>query len=204
LTVRKGKEYLQQYRIEHYVQDVLQTLPHLVQPVTLVGHSMGGLVCQLAAARATLRRLILVASSPTRGMREDDIRMVRRHPYTFLAASFRRSFLRLYRNSRVRRSLLYHAGTPEAVIASAANTLVEESWQAGNQMNTVLPDAAQVHCPVTVFGATEDFMVSPGSIQATALGYNVEPVFLGASGHMIQSEIPASRFAALLHSLLTG
>jgi len=47
----QGTEHLQQYRIEHYVQDVLQTLPSLVQPVTLVGHSMGGLVCQLAATK---------------------------------------------------------------------------------------------------------------------------------------------------------
>ena len=29
----KGTEHLQQYRIEHYVQDVLQTLPSLVQSV---------------------------------------------------------------------------------------------------------------------------------------------------------------------------
>jgi pimeloyl-ACP methyl ester carboxylesterase len=109
----KGTEHLQQYRIEHYVQDVLQTLPRLVQPVTLVGHSMGGLVCQLAATKASLRRLILMAPSPVRGMREEGMRMVRRHPYTFLAAYFRRSFLRLYRNPRVRRSLLCHPGTPK-------------------------------------------------------------------------------------------
>src|SRR5215469_8396460 len=141
----KGAECLRQYGIEHYVHDVLQTLPGLVQPVTLVGHSMGGLVCQLAATQATLRRLILIAPSPVNGMRENGMRMVRRHPYTFLAAFSRRSFLRLYRDPRVRRSLLYHVGTPEAVIA--ANTLVEESWQAGNQMNTVLPHIARVRCP---------------------------------------------------------
>jgi pimeloyl-ACP methyl ester carboxylesterase len=134
-------------------------------------------------------------------MRQDGMRMVRRHPYTFLAAFFRRSFLRLYRNARVRRSLLYHAGTPEAVISRAANILVEESWKAGSQMNTILPDPAQVRCPVTVLGGVEDFMVSPASIEATAFAYKVEPVFLSASGHMIQSEIPAPRLAALFHSI---
>jgi pimeloyl-ACP methyl ester carboxylesterase len=163
---------------------------------------MGGLVCQLAATKTTLRRLILMAPCPIRGMREDGMRMARRHPYTFFVAFFQRSFLRLYRNPRVRRSLLYHAGTPETVISRAADTLVEESWQAGNQMNDVLPDPAQVRCPVTVLGADEDFMVSPASIQATALAYKVEPIFLPASGHMIQSEIPAPRLAAFIHSLL--
>ena len=164
---------------------------------------MGGLVCQLVATQATLRRLILIAPSPVNGMRENGMRMVRRHPYTLLVVFFRHSFLRLYRSPRVRRSLLYHAGTPEAVIASAGNTLVEESWQAGNQMNTILPDVARVRCPVSILGATEDFMVSPGSIEATALAYGVKPVFIPASGHMIQSEVPR-RLAAVLQPILTG
>jgi pimeloyl-ACP methyl ester carboxylesterase len=198
-----GAEHLQQYRIEHYVQDVVQTVPRLVQPVTLVGHSMGGLICQLAAADARPRRLILIASSPVKGMRADGMRMVRRHPWTFLAAFSRRSFLRLYRNPRVRRSLLYSAQTPEVVITSAADTLVEESWQAGNQMNTLLPDTTRVHCPAAVVGATDDFMVSRASVRATAAAYNVEPVFLPACGHMIQSEVPPLKLAALMHSLIT-
>jgi pimeloyl-ACP methyl ester carboxylesterase len=70
-------------------------------------------------------------------------------------------------------------------------------------MNTVLPDPAQVQCPVAVLGAAKDLMVSPASIEATARAYKVEPVFLSASGHMIQSEIPPPRLAALFHSLLT-
>ena len=119
--------------------------------------------------------------------------MALHHPWAFLAAFSRHSFLRLYRNPRVRRSLLYLAWAPEAVITRAADTLVEESWRAGNQMNTVVPDASLVHCAVAVVGATEDFMSA----------YNVEPVFLPGCGHMIQSEVPAPKLAALIRSLLT-
>jgi pimeloyl-ACP methyl ester carboxylesterase len=125
------------------------------------------------------------------------------HPYTFLAAFLRRSFLRLYRNPRVRRSLLYHADTTEAVIAEAPNSLVEESWTAGNEMNYVLADATKVQCRVTVLGATEDFMVSAASVQATARAYGVEPIFLTGAGHMLQSEISACRLAALLQPFLS-
>ncbi len=198
-----GAEHLQQYRIEHYVQDVVQTVNSLAQPVTLIGHSMGGLICQLAAADARPRRLILIASSPVNGMLADGMRMALHHPWAFLAAFSRRSFLRLYRNPRIRRSLLYSPGTPEVVVMRAADMLVEESWRAGNQMNSVLPDTAEVRCPVAVVGATEDFMVSRASVEATAAAYNVEPVFLAGCGHMIQSEVPAPKLAALIHSLLT-
>lgn len=198
-----GKDRLQYYRIADYVKDVLSTLDVLSTPVTLIGHSMGGLICQIVATKTAPRKLILMAPCPVRGMLRDGLRMSCRHPYTFLAALFRRSLLRLYRNHRIRRSLLYHAGTPEPLIERAAHILVEESWRAGNQMNTPLPDPRQVCCPVTIIGAEEDFMVSPASIRATALAYNVEPVFLSSSGHMIQCEIPAPRLAGILLPLLT-
>ena len=81
---------------------------------------------------------------------------------------------------------------------------MKESWQAGNQMNTLLADPNQVHCPVAVLCATDDFMVSPASSRLTALAYNVEPVFLPASGHTIQFEVPAPKLAAVLRTLVTG
>jgi hypothetical protein len=56
-------------------------------------------------------------------------------------------------------------------------------------------------CPVTVIGACQDFMVSPTSIELTARTYGVQPVFLDGSGHMLQSEIPPTKLAAILRSL---
>jgi pimeloyl-ACP methyl ester carboxylesterase len=199
----KGNDGLQDFCLEDYVQDVFTALAHLAHPVILVGHSMGGLVCQLAAAQRSLRRLVLMAPSPITGMRREGARMALRHPFTFLAAFSRRSFLRLYRDPLVRRSLLYHSRTPEAIISDAQNSLVEESWKAGNQMNSLLPSPLQVRCPVVVVGAAEDFMISAASIKATARAYNVDPIFIHGSGHMIQSEVPAPDLAVLLRTALS-
>ena len=85
--VKKPKdllEYVIVHEMVHLIEpthsDRFMTILALLQPVTLVGHSMGGLLCQLAASKASLRHLILMAPSPVRGMREDGMRMARRHP----------------------------------------------------------------------------------------------------------------------------
>jgi len=196
-----GIKDLQRYRHEHYVQDVLDALRYLARPVTLVGHSMGGRICHLVATRANVHRLVLMSPCPLQGMLRDGFRMFLRHPYTFVVSKFRGSPVRLYRNARVRRSLLFHRATAEAVIEQARDGLVEESAGAVDQMLTRLSADAACPCPVTVIGASQDFMVSPTSIEATARAYGVRPVFLDGSGHMLQSEIPPTKLAAILRSL---
>jgi pimeloyl-ACP methyl ester carboxylesterase len=195
-----GSSDLQRYRHEHYVQDVLDALNYLARPVTLVGHSMGGRICHLAARRTPIRRLVLLAPCPVQGMLRDGFRMFLRHPYTFVASKLLGSPVRLYRNARVCRSLLYHEATPNVAIDQSGQTLVEESAQAVDQMLARISDAAELSCPVSVIGARQDFMVSADSIEATARAYGVRPVFVEGSGHMLQSEVPAAKLAAILRS----
>ena len=197
-----GVEHLQEWRIENYVDDVIQAIQQLSVPLTLVGHSMGGLITRLAAARITPSGLVLVASSPVAGMLKDGWRMFFRHPATFLASSYQHSFLRLYRNPSVRRSLLFSRQRPESKLESLSLTLTEESWVAGNQMTKLLPTPSAVHCPVSVLGGADDFMVSVQSVRETARAYGVQPIFLPRCGHMMPIEIPPADLAALFQSIL--
>ena len=196
-----GANDLRRYRQEHYVRDVLKALGYLARPVTLVGHSMGGRICHMVATRVNPRRLVLMAPCPVSGMLLDGLRMFPHHPFTFVASKVRRSPLRLYRNARVRRSLLYHQATPDMLIEQGGDMLTEESAEAVDQMLTRLSNPATLSCPVTVIGARQDFMVSQDSIEATARAYGVRPVFLDGSGHMMQSEVEPAELAALLSSL---
>ena len=52
-----------------YASDVAALCKALPEPPILIGHSMGGLVAQLAAAHAPLHALILLAPSPPWGVR---------------------------------------------------------------------------------------------------------------------------------------
>lgn len=57
-----GVDHLQEWRIEDYIEDVIRVIQQFDTPVTLVGHSMGGLVAQLVAVRTAVRGLVLMAS----------------------------------------------------------------------------------------------------------------------------------------------
>jgi pimeloyl-ACP methyl ester carboxylesterase len=149
---------------------------------------MGGLVAQLAALETQLDRLVLVASSPTEGMRRNGFRMAAAHPWTFAAARIRRSFRRLYESPRVARALLFHAHTRQEVVDRHVEAAQEESWIAGNQMTTLLPDARKVVCPVTVIAGESDFMVDRPSSEQTARDYGTSLVTFAGCAHMVPSE----------------
>lgn len=73
----KGKEEIGTYGIRHYVDDVIAAVKWMrandapARKVILVGHSMGGLICQMAADELGdeyIAKLVLMASAPPRGI----------------------------------------------------------------------------------------------------------------------------------------
>lgn len=56
-----------------YARAVAETIAACAQPPVLIGHSLGGLVAQLAAARAAVSALILLAPSPPWGVLGDSL-----------------------------------------------------------------------------------------------------------------------------------
>jgi len=149
---------------------------------------MGGLVAQLAAMETKLDRVVLVASSPTEGMRRNGFRMAAAHPWTFAAARIRRSFRRLYQSPRVARSLLFHPDTRQQVVERYVADTQEESWIAGNQTTTLKPDARRVGCPVTVIAGESDFMVDQRSSEQTARDYGTSLLTFAGCAHMVPCE----------------
>src|SRR6202043_817899 len=51
-----------------YAADIARLCNELPEPPVLLGHSMGGLVAQLAARRADIQALVLLAPSPPWGV----------------------------------------------------------------------------------------------------------------------------------------
>lgn len=183
-----GHESLQAAGIEDYVSDAGSAIQSIPSLRVVAGHSMGGLVTQLLAARHDIGHAVLIASSPVCGMKADAMRMARRHPWTFLMSCLRRSFGRLYLDEQVTRSLLFHPQIPIATVRQYMSQVQEDSWRAGNEMNTLLPDPRAVRCPVTVIGGSDDFMVSKASTDATAAAYRTQPIYIDRCAHMVPIE----------------
>jgi pimeloyl-ACP methyl ester carboxylesterase len=135
-------------------------------------------------------------------MQADSIRMARKHVWTFLMASARRSFKRLYLEQTVTRSLLFHPETPDSLVRMFMSQAQEESWRAGNEMKTILPNPAALHCRVTVIGGQEDFMVSRESTEATAAAYKTKAIYLDRCAHMVPLEADATQLANIIHNAI--
>lgn len=54
--------------MSHYADHLVEVCADLAEPPILVGHSMGGLVCQMATRRVRPRALVLLAPSPPWGV----------------------------------------------------------------------------------------------------------------------------------------
>jgi pimeloyl-ACP methyl ester carboxylesterase len=54
--------------MEDYAADLARTCEGLAEPPVLVGHSLGGLVCQMAARRVRPQAMVLLAPSPPWGV----------------------------------------------------------------------------------------------------------------------------------------
>ena len=199
-----GHESLQESGIDDYVSDAKSVLDEIPSLRIVVGHSMGGLVTQLIAARNDIAHAVLIASSPVYGMKADGMRMARRHPWTFLMASLRRSFKRLYLDEEVTRSLLFHSQTPVATVREFMSQVQEDSWRAGNEMNTLRPDPRAVRCPVTVIGGSNDFMVSKDSTNATASAYRSEAIYVDRCAHMVPIESNPVALSRLIMNSASG
>jgi pimeloyl-ACP methyl ester carboxylesterase len=184
----EGSEQLQSWRIDDYVSDVIAVLRHWKTLRILVGHSMGGLIAQLAAMEVQLDRLVLVASSPSEGMLRNGFRMARTHPWTFTVAYSRRSFKRLYKTSRVTRSLLFHPNTDQEIVDRYVRGCQDESWMAGNQMITRLPDPRRIACSVTVIAGERDLMVDRRASEQTARYYGTSLRIFNKCAHMVPWE----------------
>ncbi|RED76001.1 alpha/beta hydrolase [Cohnella phaseoli] len=75
-----GRERLRQYRISHYVEDVLQAAYTLNKPPILVGHSMGGFVIQKYLENHSAPAGVLLASAPPGGTRKNTVKTAVRNP----------------------------------------------------------------------------------------------------------------------------
>ena len=171
--------------VRDYVQDVGAVLDAM-GPAMIVGHSMGGLIAQMAAARSDVRAAVFVTSAAPRGI------VVLRGPVLarlvrYLPAMVARRAFKLRDADAL--ALIMNGMSP-AARAAALPRFVPESGRAGLELALGLPavNARDVRCPTLVMGASHD-RITPVSVQRRiAAKYGAEYLEAGGHAHMLMLE----------------
>lgn len=178
--------------VEDYARFLVAEIGKLASPPVIIGHSMGGMLAQIVAARTEHRGLVLLSTAATVTTASPNLSMLRTMAGIVLKWGWWRSPTRIEMNAA--RWGIYN-GVPEAVIQAEFNALVWDSGRVIAEMT--LPnlsttaatkvDYARLSKPALVIVGCEDRITGPGISRATArkLRGTVDYHEIAGAGHWL-------------------
>jgi pimeloyl-ACP methyl ester carboxylesterase len=172
----KPPEALATTSLTDYVADLEESLDALDAPPILVGHSLGGLLAQMLAARRKVRAAILLAPSAPWGVPPSTLFEIATAQAMLLQVGFWNQILMPDSDIAGRHSLDRY---PTAEREKIYDLLVPESGRAmfqtlhwGLDMSrTSEVDAQKVSCPLLVLAGGDDRINPPGTVERIAALY---------------------------------
>ena len=169
-------------RLRHYVADVAEVAATFNTPPVVVGHSMGGMVVQKYLEKHPAPAAVLVASGPPRGVVGITLRVLRRHPLTFLRMNATWSLYPLVADPDDARALFFSDALDEVTALGYTARLQDEAYLAFLDMLLLdLPRPKRVHTEVLVLGGDLDTIFPPADVHATATAYGTTAVMFGGA-----------------------
>jgi pimeloyl-ACP methyl ester carboxylesterase len=168
--------------IRDYVDDVEKVARLLGDPV-IIGHSMGGLIAQIAAVRGVARGIVLLSPAPPRGIPVLSLKLAI-HQAKYMPAILTsrvvvpgRSDLRVLVLNRV----------PESEREMLLDLLVPDSGRAALQMSLlgVPVDRTKVKVPVLVIAGDQDLFIPLSRAERVAQRYDAPVRVAPGRGHML-------------------
>jgi Lysophospholipase len=161
-----------------FVDDAAAAARELVRPI-VIGHSLGGLVAQLLAARNLVRAAVLVSPAPPRGISVLSPPILVRMASYLPALLFSRRFLA----SPPHLDALVLNRVPPAERAAVRDRFVPDSGRAAREiaLGAFKVSASAVGIPMLVVGAEHDHFIPVGVSRRIASKY--QAAFHVAQGH---------------------
>jgi len=177
-------------RIADYVEDVISALEQIDGNPIMVGHSMGGFVCQHVRERyRNLSGICLLASAPHYGVFPMASRTMKKHPLTVFS-TFAKLSLKPLINSKARvREMFLDADTPDANAEAFRLKLIDESFVGFLDMLALdLPPKPTINVPTLVIGGARDPLFPPHSQYALARRYGAECHIIEDAPHNLMNQ----------------
>lgn len=176
-----------------YAEDLEKEVKSFGEPVIVMGHSMGGLLGQILAARVNIHALILMAPAPPSGIFSLNPSTVR----CFLSEVIRWGFWkRPIRPNFAEMAYSVMNKLPEEQRREAYDNLIYESGRAAYEIG--LPwldkrgasrvDESRVNCPVLALAGGEDRMIPPSLVAKIARKYGATYREFPGHGHLLLLE----------------
>ena len=168
-------------RIADYVDDVSYAIETIGDKPILVGHSMGGFICQHINNRnAPVSGIALIASAPQNGIWRLVLRMLVKDPLALILSFAKLSLLPVIRSTHAIRDMFLDANTPDPEVKAFGEKLIDESFLAFLDMLLFdLPKRTTARPPMLVIGGEKDTVCLPSEQQSLANYY-------GAACHIIE------------------
>ncbi|KAA2235820.1 alpha/beta hydrolase [Salinarimonas soli] len=193
----EGHEALDTTSLADFGADLRRVVASLREPPILVGHSLGGLLAQLALGRLPLRGLVLLGSLPPEGLAVVGPRLALTEPLIW-SESFMGSLARERAPiSDALLRVLFSEGVPVRRAARYAARMTPESARAlaeAHLPGPILP-AAAIGVPALVLGGADDRLVWPVSTRRTAFYHGGQVRIVPRMGHFLMLDDDAEETA---------
>lgn len=207
----EGYEDMLNARLEEYIEDVLQVMDTLKERPVLVGHSMGGAIVQIIAARHRkgIKGMVLMSPSPHDGMMKFGIAMHMMFP----------GFKKMYRLARFQ---LGKMKSPDSDVLFPISSLLSDQLHEMKRLEyarrmqaesvkvkrdlarKIVANPRDITVPKLIMGAENDWFIPAGEVKRTAAAYGCSAVIIPGSGHEIQLDINWQTAADTIINFLTG
>ena len=168
--------------IHEYADDVERVARHMGEPI-VIGHSMGGLLAQLAAVRGVAKGIVLLSPAPPRGIPVLSFKLAI-HQARYMPAILT-SRIVVPGRSDLRALVLNRV--PQAEQDMLLDLLVPDSGRAALQMSVlgVPVDRERVKVPVFVIAGDEDLFIPLSRGRRVAARYGAPIRVAPGRGHML-------------------
>ncbi|MCG5530476.1 alpha/beta hydrolase [Halorhodospira halochloris] len=186
----EGRDRLAITTLKDYVNDLKSVAAQFERPPILIGHSMGGLVVDMALrSRVNASAAVLLAAVPPTGMGPAAMRTMLSDPamiwQMFLLQSMGPSWVdpqcvqrAIFADPPERELVLEYFGQSQSESQLALSELAIPYW----------PCSSLGQVPVGVVGAEKDAIVLPWMVSTTAWFHGVEPYWIPGAGHATMLE----------------